>query len=228
MEILFTKKKLDKKLISEILSEDFSWDFIDVISTKTLSKKAFELKNKSLIFTSVKGVDAFFENKFCPNEDFATKNFNKIYCVGEKTKKRLRNYGFGTFKMKKNAKELSEFITKNASKEKFLHFCGNLTLNILDKKLSFQNIGYEQVVVYETHLLYPQFNKSFDAVAFFSPSGVRSFVKKNSLEDKIIFSIGNTTSKEIKKYCDQPIFTSKESNLKDVLKLISKNTKAIH
>jgi uroporphyrinogen-III synthase len=36
-----------------------------------------------------------------------------------------------------------------------------------------------------------------------------------------IFSIGETTESEIKKFTNNPIITSKESNLDDLLKLIS-------
>src|SRR5690606_41206754 len=53
----------------------------------------FDLKNYSLIFTSVNGVASFFKNRFKPNEDFTAKNYNKIYCVGEKTKRELRKHG---------------------------------------------------------------------------------------------------------------------------------------
>ena len=37
-----------------------------------------------------------------------------------------------------------------------------------------------------------------------------------------LFSIGETTSKEIKKYTDHPIITSKENTLESVLKLIQR------
>ncbi len=57
-------------------------------------------------------------------------------------------------------------------------------------------------------------------MVFFSPSGVRSFAKFNSLEKLKIFSIGQTTEKELKKFTQNRIFTSKESNLEDLLSVI--------
>src|SRR5690606_8194275 len=116
----------------------------------------FDLKNKSLIFTSVNAVKSFFENGFRPDENFTSRNFNKIYTVGITTKKELRKYGFGTFKVTRHAKELSEFIIENSSKENFLHFCGNLALDVLNKTLPLQNISYRKIPVYETVLLYPK------------------------------------------------------------------------
>ena len=219
MKILFTKK-LNEKQVSEKLGNGFSCDFVEVIKIKYKEVRPFDLENYSLIFTSVNGVDAFFANGFKPDENFMDKHFNKIYCVGKKTKARLRKYGFGVFKLKKNAKELSEFIVENCAKERFIHFCGNLALDILQKKLPLQNIEYRKVVVYETELLYPKVEHQYDAVAFFSPSGVRSFVQHNLLNFSKIFSIGETTTSEIDKFTDKGVFTGKDNDLAALLQLI--------
>ncbi len=221
MNILFTKK-LDEKEVSDILGTEFSNDFLEVIKIKLLSLSSFPLGNKSLIFTSVNGVESFFKNGFKPRENFADKNYNKIYCVGKKTKAHLRKYGFGVFKTKKNAKELSEFIIDNCAKEKFIHFCGNLALDILQEKLPLQNIGYRKIVVYETELLYPKLEKNYDAIAFFSPSGVRSFIKNNTLDFQQIYAIGETTGAEVEKHTTQKIFIGKDNDLSALLKLIKK------
>lgn len=220
MNILFTKKNIDKKLVSEYLGNQFSYEFIDVIRIKPTLMEPFDLKDKSLIFTSINGVESFFESGFKPNEKFTEHNYNKIYCVGQKTKNAVRKYGFGTFKVKKHAQDLSKFIIQNSQGERFLHFCGNLALDVLDRALPLQNIYYKKIPVYETELLYPVVNGDFDVLVFFSPSGVRSFAKHNSLEGKKIFSIGLTTEKEIKKFTKQKIYTSHESNLDDLLQLI--------
>ena len=208
-------------MISKKLGSHFSYDFVDVIKINPLKVKPFDLMDYSLIFTSVNAVQAFFENGFKPNENFVDRNYNKIYAVGLQTKKELRKNGFGTFKVAKHAKELSEFIIKNNSKEKFLHFCGNLALNVLNKALPLQNITYRKIPVYETQLFYPQISGDYDAVCFFSPSGVRSFTKYNSLENYTIFSIGETTESEIRKFTQKNIITSTESNLDDLLSLIA-------
>lgn len=220
--ILFTKKDLDKKLISKTLDEDIKIDFTEVLKIETLKVAPFDLKNKSLIFTSIHAVQAFLENAFTANEDFTHKNFNKIYAVGKKSKKALQKEGFGTFKVKKNAQDLSRFLVENSNDEHFLHFCGNIALDTLEKNLKEHKMPYEKVVLYKTKLKYPIIKSNFNEVVFFSPSGVRSFLKFNSIEGKKIFSIGKTTSAEIEKFTKEKIFTSEESTLEDILRLINR------
>lgn len=226
MKILFTKKNLDKKLISKYLGNQFSYDFVNVIRIKNLKVEPFELGYHSLIFTSVNGVDSFFENGFKPNEKFTDRNYNRIYCVGEKTKNEIRKHGFMTYKIKKHAQELSEFIILNSQGERFIHFCGNLALDILDRALPLQNINYKKIPVYETELIYPVINEDFDVLVFFSPSGVRSFAKHNSMEGKKLFAIGQTTEKEIKKFTKGVVWSSEENNFEGLLKLISQKLNA--
>jgi uroporphyrinogen-III synthase len=221
MKILFTKT-IDATLLSRELGSDISAECIEVIRTEPIQTAAFDLKNHSLIFTSVNGVSSFFKNQFKPNEDFTAKNYNKIYCVGEKTKRELRKYGFGTFKVLKNAETLSKFIIENCQHEKFLHFCGNLAIDILDNELPLQNIRYKKITVYNTEEIYPSVPEKYHAAVFFSPSGVRSFAKLNSLEEMKIFSIGETTSGELRKYTTKEIFTSEENNLTSIFGLIKK------
>lgn len=211
-------------MISKKLGSHVSYDFVDVIKINPWTVQPFDLKDYSLIFTSVNAVQGFFANSFRPNENFIDRNYNKIYAVGLQTKRELRKHGYGTFKVAKHAKELSEFIIENSVKEKFLHFCGNLALNVLNKMLPLQNISYRKVTVYETELLYPKISGEYDAICFFSPSGVRSFVKNNPIEDYRIFSIGETTENEIRKYTQKEIFTSKESNLEDLLDVIAEHS----
>ncbi len=58
MKILFTKN-IDQATISKELGEDISVDCVEVIKTKPILISPFDLKNYSLIFTSVNGVAAF-------------------------------------------------------------------------------------------------------------------------------------------------------------------------
>lgn len=226
MRVLFTKKSIEQE-VTKKLNPKIQCDFINVLKIKHIPTVPCSLSNYSLIFTSVNGVQSFFDNNYQPNEDFTNQiGFNKIYAVGLKTKKELRKNGFGTYKVTKHASELLDFIIEHSAKEKFIHFCGNLALDLLDKKLPLQNIRYKKVVVYETELLYPKVDENHDAICFFSPSGVRSFAKFNSLDNKILFSIGETTEKELKKWTQNKIITSKESSLNDLLRLVNQNIEA--
>jgi hypothetical protein len=64
-------------MISENLGNHFSYDFVEVIRIDFLKIEAFDLEDKSIIFTSLNAVRSLFQNQF------KIKN-NKIYCVGEK------------------------------------------------------------------------------------------------------------------------------------------------
>jgi len=224
MKILFTKN-IDQSILSQQLGEDILADCVEVIKTNSIRINSFDLKNSSLIFTSVNGVTSFFKNQFKPNEDFTAKNYNKIYCVGEKTKRELRKNGFGTFKVLKNAETLSKFIITHCQHEKFLHFCGNLAIDVLDKELPLQNIKYNKVTVYNTEEINPLVPEKYHAIVFFSPSGVRSFAKLNSLEGMTLFSIGETTSNELRKYTQEKIYTSAGNSLVSIFELIRKTVK---
>lgn len=224
MKILFTKN-IDQSILTQQLGEDILVDCVEVIKTNPIQITSFDLKNYSLIFTSVNGVISFFNNQFKPNEDFTAKNYNKIYCVGEKTKRELRKNGFGTFKVLKNAETLSKFIITHCQHEKFVHFCGNLAIDVLDKELPLQNIKYNKVTVYNTEEINPLVPEKYHAIVFFSPSGVRSFAKQNSLENMTLFSIGETTSGELKKHTKQKIYTSEGNNLVSIFELIQRVVK---
>jgi uroporphyrinogen-III synthase len=221
MKILFTKN-IDQSIISKELGEDALAECVEVIKTKPIMISPFDLKNYSLIFTSVNGVTSFFKNRFKPNENFTAKNYNKIYCVGEKTKKALRKFGFGTFKVLKNAETLSRFIIGNCQHEQFLHFCGNLAINVLDKDLPLQNIKYKKITIYNTEEINPLIPEKYHAAVFFSPSGVRSFARRNSLEGMKLFSIGETTSCELRNFTQEKIFTSEENTLSSIFELIKR------
>ncbi|MET3536629.1 uroporphyrinogen-III synthase [Chryseobacterium limigenitum] len=224
MKILFTKN-IDQSILSQQLGEDILVDCVEVIKTNSIRVNSFDLKNSSLIFTSVNGVISFFKNQFKPNEDFTAKNYNKIYCVGEKTKRELRKNGFGTFKVLKNAETLSKFIITHCQHEQFVHFCGNLAIDVLDKELPLQNIKYNKVTVYNTEEINPLVPEKYHAIVFFSPSGVRSFANQNSLEGMTLFSIGETTSRELRKHTQEKIYTSAGNSLVSIFELIRKTVK---
>lgn len=222
MKLLFTKH-LKPSLISE-LEKDFLVDIINVIEIKPIDFPAVDISDKALIFTSINAVISFFNHStsknLSPNQ--------KIFCVGLQSENFLNSKGFKVVKTEKNAEDLSQFIISNFKQEQFVHFCGNLALETIDKALAEYNINYRKVTAYHTELLSPKIENDYDIVAFFSPSGVRSFVKNNTLQDKTLFSIGETTTKEINNWTDQIVITSPDNTTNDLLKLIRDYASAKH
>lgn len=209
MKILFTKTGIEKE-VSEKLGSEFDVFFADFITIHFKKVDEFNTEFSTLIFTSKNGVLGFLEN------GFSFRKNQKIFCVGSKTKKLIGENGGEVSENFKNAEELSQYLKNLSGKETFLHFCGNLTLDTVENSIE----NYKAIEVYETELLYPKISEKFDAIVFFSPSGVRSFAKFNSLENLKLFSIGQTTEKELKEFTQNRIFTSKENNLQDLISIV--------
>lgn len=218
MKILFTKTSIEKE-VSEILGTEFDCSFQDFIRIDALKITPFPLDNFTLIFTSANAVKSFFENGFQPLQ-------NKIFVVGEKTKEAVSRFGFKTEYTFKNIHFLADFLNSNCQKESLLHFCGNLSLDILENAFAESKTSYRKITVYETKLLQPKLSENYEALVFFSPSGVRSFAALYSLEGKKLFSIGKTTETELKKFTENKIYTSEENSLQDLIQIIKQVAKS--
>lgn len=211
--ILLTKE-IDPEKRQLLLNEGLEVDTKDFIRIKFINTEKISLRNKTLIFTSANGVEGFFKNGFDAPHSSAI-------CVGGKTESKLAEKGIKTLHTAKNAEELASFILQQQwDNSDFVHFCGNLALDTLEKSIANHNANYIKKIVYETELLYPTLNKKYDALVFFSPSGVRSFVKNNSITDEMVFCIGNTTALEVAKYTSQKPIISTKQNLNDLLSLV--------
>jgi uroporphyrinogen-III synthase len=150
------------------------------------------------VFTSQNGVKSFLQKAVSLS---GVKN--KAFCVGEKTKSLLEQNGFKVEEIAQNSMDLAEIIVKKYPNESFSIFSGNLRRPELTDELEKNNIWYKEYISYQTILKYKKFDRVFDGVLFFSPSGVESFSKKNDLNNSLAFCIGQTTAKEAKKHTDQ-------------------------
>lgn len=209
--ILFTKR-LDNSFVERILGSDFEVDFLKCIETENLEIKDITIEDESLVFSSKNAVSSFLKNNFILKE-------NKIYCVGESSGNLLKEAGMKVIFIAKNSEELLEYIKKNTRNEKLMHFCGNLVLETLENGCKELGIFYRKIFSYQTKLFYPKVEKEYDYIVFFSPSGVRSFMKENKNRGKIFFSIGEITTQELYQY-KKKVVTSQENRIEDLLNLI--------
>lgn len=174
---------------------------------------------QNFIFTSKNAVKAFL--KHLGNKASSSKH---AFCVGEKTKALLSENGLKVVKTCENAMDLANFIIKNHSDEDFLFINGNLRRPELPESLSKNNVRYEEIQGYTTHLVPKKFNRQFDGVLFFSPSGVKSYVLENSIGKSLAFCIGHTTAIEAQKHTNQISIANKpavESVLVRAIKKLS-------
>ena len=99
-------------------------------------------------------------------------------------------------------------LVKNHKNDSFQFFCGNIRSDEIPSKLKENNINFKEAEVYKTTLNPKKFERQFDAVLFFSPSGVRSFVSENKINNSKAICIGNTTASEAKIYTENVVIAN--------------------
>ena len=163
----------------------------DFISTKKID---FDLKNtnESLIFTSQNAVLSILEHP-----ESATLKSKKAYCVGVKTKNLLTENGFEVIAYTDYASDLAEIITLIYNSERFTFFSGNLRKEVLPTILKEASVVFNEVEVYETQLTPLKIKETLDAILFFSPSGIESYLKSNKIKNEVCFCIGATTAEAL-------------------------------
>tara|TARA_R110002020_G_scaffold83287_7_gene206407 strand:- start:50 stop:721 length:672 start_codon:yes stop_codon:yes gene_type:complete len=193
MDTLLSTKKLKRNQQELILNAGFSFVEYDAIHIKL---KDFEIPEdlKNALFTSKNAVKAFFHCGGLENKEI------NCFCVGPKTEALLNENGFNITKSAENAADLGEFIVKNFKNEDFYFFCGNKRRGELPITLAENKVSLTEVEVYKTALNSKKFSQKFEAVLFFSPTGVQSFAELNSWEALLAVCIGETTASEAKKH----------------------------
>ncbi len=220
---ILSTKTIAKDLVQQAKANDISVDeinFIEIKPVKDLSvlDKIRHYSNEKIvaIFTSTNAVEAVFTNM-----DF--KPDWKIFCTSGATKELLLNNVNADviIDTANNASSLADKILMNSEIISCVFFCGNQRLNSLPDKLLKQGRNLDEVIVYES-IASPQKTAEFyNGILFFSPSAVESFFSVNTIDDQtVLFSIGKTTTKALRKFANNKIvtavFPSSESVLKEV------------
>ncbi len=171
--------------------------------------------NDNLIFTSQNAAQSvLLHPKF---EELKSK---KVFCVGIKTKALLEENGFNVEVYLDYASDLAEIITLIYAKQSYTFFSGNLRKETLPKALKAAKVNFNEIQVYETTLTPQKIKTPVDAILFFSPSGVESYLKENKIKNEICFCIGETTAETLDKttrniiVADQP---SVDNVIEDVI-----------
>ncbi|MDE1192907.1 MAG: uroporphyrinogen-III synthase [Arachidicoccus sp.] len=220
---ILSTKSISEDLVQQAKSSNIQIDIINFIETKSVNddsikEKIKQYSNKKIaaIFTSINAVETVFAQ-------INTMPDWKIFCTSGATKDALLNYIneemiLGT---EHNASSLADKILENKEIDSCVFFCGNQRLNTLPDKLLRESINLAEVIVYETNALPQKINENYNGILFFSPSAVESFFSLNNIDDKtVLFSVGKTTSKALRKFTKNTIvtavFPSAESVLKEV------------
>lgn len=206
---------LSTKILSPLQKEELKkagFDLIEADFIKT-ENKPFELKNlnESLIFTSQNAVHSVLSNP--KSEELKSKN---VYCVGLKTKILLSENGFNVVAYTGYASDLAEIITLIYRNESYTFFSGNLRRDTLPNALNEAGIQLNEIQVYDTSLQPQKIKTSVDAILFFSPSGVESYLKENTIKKETCFCIGETTAEALQKITKN-IIIADQPTVEDVI-----------
>jgi uroporphyrinogen-III synthase len=215
--ILSTKVLLShqKQVLTDVGLEVLESNFIEVAT------KNFELKGikDNLIFTSQNAVRSFLTHpKF--EELKSELQQKKVFCVGVKSKTILTDAGFEVIAYAEYASDLAEIIGLIYANGSYTFFSGNLRKETLPLALKEAGIEFNEIEVYETKLNPHKITTTVDAILFFSPSGVASYLKENTIKKELCFCIGETTAEALEKVTKKIIVApqpSIEELLADVL-----------
>jgi uroporphyrinogen-III synthase len=198
---ILSTAELDQVLISKAFSQGVEIDalsFIQVefIKDNNLNQELADLCKLHLtaVFTSANAVNAISQIvlKHKPNWD--------IYCAGDATKTAVFSYFDPKF-LKGSAPDaagLVDIIKTNNLKE-VLFFCGDKRLDSFPELLYQEEIMVHEIVVYKTKETPEEIKKHYQGILFFSPNGVNSFFRVNSINPHtVLFAVGNTTANAIK------------------------------
>lgn len=191
IQILSTKILSDNQK-QALLSANCNVIEVDFIQTKSQPFQLNEINN-NLIFTSQNAVQSFLLDPQSAN--LKSKN---VFCVGLKTKIMLSESGFNVVAYTGYAEDLAEIITLIYASESYTFFSGNLRRETLPKALKEAHIKFNEIQVYETTLTPEKIKTAIDAILFFSPSGIESYLKENKIKNETCFCIGTTTSSALK------------------------------
>jgi uroporphyrinogen-III synthase len=204
--VVLSTKKLSKKQIALLDEKKFALVHANFIKIKAL-KFSLDQINENFIFTSKNAVKSVLKK----NKVDSFKN-KECFCVGEKTKLFLEKKGLNVVEYTTDASTLAEIIVKKYSNKTFTFFSGTIRKDILPKKLIENDIVFNEIQVYKTILQPKSIVLEIDAILFFSPSAVESYLQKNKIENQTTcFCIGNTTAKALENTSKNIIIASQPS-----------------
>lgn len=207
MTTVLSTKKLKENQRSLLLGSGISLVEYNAI---TIDFVPFEVPKivENAIFTSQNAVLSIQSSEI---------SIQNCFCVGEKTKSLLEENGFKVVKMTEYAFELANYLAENHKNDSFHFFCGNIRSDEIPLTLRKNNIPCKEITVYNTTLNPRKFEREFDAILFFSPSGVRSYYEENRNKEGEITAfagmtravcIGTTTATEAKKYTENVVISN--------------------
>lgn len=192
---------------------------IDLISSESLEKEIQELRERDLhvVFTSNNAVKAV-------SNLIGTKPQGwKLFSIEGVTSRSVIEH-FGEHSLQGTAfygEELAKEILRDGNIKQVVFFCGDLRRDELPIRLQAQGVTVKEVIVYNTIGTPVMLEKKYDAILFFSPSAVYSYVSMNSIEEHTVcFAIGNTTAKTIRNIVQNKVMIAQPPQKERVVDMV--------
>jgi uroporphyrinogen-III synthase len=207
---ILSTRPLPETLIDEaarhgILIETQAFILTEPVNDEDMRQRVRALGQQRLaaIFTSMNAVEAVREWTGRADWD--------IFCIGLATRRLAEAY-FGPGSIAgtaESAKALAEVIIRENPGREVHFFCGNQRRPELPGVLKQAGLIIHELVVYHTISNPVRTERSYDGIAFFSPSAVDSYFSVNTVSaGATLFAIGWTTAEAIRVYSANPLIVS--------------------
>lgn len=202
---ILSTKKLNSNQKQFLLNAGFSVVEADFIK---ITLVPFQLKNipTLLLFTSQNAVKSVLQN-----DDIETLKQIPTICVGSKTAQLLQENGFTVLEIQEYADDLAPIIQQKYPLEQIAFFAGNLRRDVLPDAMQKANITFEEYTVYQNIANSIEIQAKTDALLFFSPSGIHSYLQQNTIKNQTCFCIGTTTAAALNGITNNIVIANKQT-----------------
>ena len=202
---VLSTKKLQSNQKQFLLNAGFLVIEADFIK---ISFVPFQLKTipTLLLFTSQNAVKSVLQN-----ENAETLKQIPTVCVGSKTKMLLQENGFKVLETQEYAENLAPIIQQKYSSAQIAFFAGNLRRDVLPDAMRKSNISFEEYTVYQNTANSIEIQAKTDALLFFSPSGIHSYLQQNTIGNQTCFCIGTTTAATLNDITNNIVIANKQT-----------------
>ena len=207
---ILSTKALQPAQRSRLLAAGFSVQSYNAVAAEAL---AFDMPAAPFqgIFTSQNAVAAFLSHEHLST---ALPILEGVYCVGERSAQKLRKKGVLVHAVADSAADLEKILFSGRyalESSPLYYFCGNRHLPTLPNAFKAAKRPLNIRIVYETNGVEKAFERNFEALFFYSPSGVTAFTENNKIGDAFVVAIGPTTAQAVARHSKQYVVAKKPS-----------------
>ena len=185
---LFSTKQLSPTQRQAFTSAGFSLEMEDFIEILPVAPIGAIPQADYFLFSSQNTLLSLAQNPY-----YAQLPHKRAFCVGEKSRQLLEQMGWEVLASFDYAKDLAPFLVEHYAQASFVFFCGAQRMNTLPNTLRAHHISLQEYIVYHTALTPKRLESPYDALLFFSPSAIESYLKDNEIGREKLICIGETT-----------------------------------